>query len=69
MKRQTGINVDRSENLEDLPRLLFTDEECGILKIVAAGGKLARNINKRKKPRFYNIDIHFVTNAVGNIVS
>ena len=69
-KKQTGINVDGSENLEDLPKLLFTDEECGILKFVAAGGKLARNINKRKKPMFYKpVDIHFVTNAVANIVS
>ena len=69
-EEMTGINVDGSENLEDLPKLLFTDEECGILKFVAAGGKLARNINKRKKPMFYKpVDIHFVTNAVGNIVS
>ena len=29
---------------------MFISEECGILKVVADGGKLTRNINKRKKP-------------------
>ena len=43
-----GIDIDGIENLVDLPRLMFIDEECGNLKVVADGGELTRN-NDRKK--------------------
>ena len=38
--------------LEDLPRLVFIDEDCGNYKVFIDGGELTRNINKKKK---YNV--------------
>ena len=42
-------DIDGIQNLEDLPRLVFVDEECGNLKIVDHGGELTRNIDQRNK--------------------
>ena len=42
-------DIDGIQNLEDLPRLVFVDEECGNLKIVDYGGELTRNIDQRNK--------------------
>ena len=40
-----GIDIDGIGNLEDLPRLIFIDEELGNLKVVVDGGEqLTRNI-------------------------
>ena len=36
-------------NVEDSPRLVFIDEECGNLIVVNDGGKLTGNINQKKK--------------------
>ena len=35
---QDGIGVDGIENLTDLPKLSFIDEDCGNLKVVFDGG-------------------------------
>ena len=40
--------LDGIGNLEDLPRLVFIDRECGDLKVSVDGGNLTRNINERK---------------------
>ena len=42
-----GIDIEETGNLKDLPRLAFIDEDCGNLKVVADGGELTRNINKK----------------------
>ena len=43
------IDIDIIWNLEDSPRLVFIDEECGNLVVVNDGGELTRNINQKKK--------------------
>ena len=43
------VDVDGIENLENLPRFLLIDEECGNLKIVNDDEELTRNINQKKK--------------------
>ena len=43
------IDIDDIGNLEDLPRLVFIDEECGNLIVVNDGAELTKNINQRKK--------------------
>ena len=43
------VDVDGIGNLEDLPRLVFIDEECeNINKVVVDAGEVTRNINKKK---------------------
>ena len=37
-------------NLEDLPRLVLINEECGKPRVVVDGGELTRNISQKKKP-------------------
>ena len=49
-KELDGIEIDGIENLEDLPRLVFTDEECGNLKVFVEVGALIKNVNKKEKP-------------------
>ena len=44
-----GIDIDDIGNLEDLPRLVFNDEECENLTVVNDGGEFTRNINQKKK--------------------
>ena len=44
------VDVDGIGKVEDLPRLVFIDEECENLKVAVHGGELTRNINKKKKP-------------------
>ena len=41
-----GIDLDSIENVEDLLRIVFIDEECGNLKVFIDDGELTRNINK-----------------------
>ena len=43
------IDIEDIENLEDSPRLVFIDEECGNLIVVNDGAELTRNINQMKK--------------------
>ena len=47
---QNGFDIDGNGNLKDSPRLVFIDEECENLNVVADGGELIRNSNKKKKP-------------------
>ena len=44
-----GIDIDAIGNLENAPRLVFIDEECGKLIIVTDGEEITRNINRKKK--------------------
>ena len=43
------VDIDDLGNLENLPRFVFIDEECGNLKVVNDGGELTKNINQKKK--------------------
>ena len=43
------FNIDGIENLDNLPRFVFIDEECGNLKVVNDDEELTRNINQKKK--------------------
>ena len=42
--------IDKGDtgNLEDSPRLVFINKECGILIVVNDGGQLTRNISQKK---------------------
>ena len=44
-----GVDIDDIGKIEELPRLLFIDEECGNRKVFVDGGQLTRNINKKEK--------------------
>ena len=44
-----GIDKDSIENLMDLSRLRFTDEECVNLKLAVGTGQLTRNNNRKRK--------------------
>ena len=58
-----GIDINENGNLEDSPRLVLFDEECGNLIVVNNGGELTRNINQKKRPGAlqYSKDDHYVT--------
>ena len=43
------IDIDGIVNLEDSPRLVLIDEECGNLMVFNDGGKATRNVNQKKK--------------------
>ena len=63
-----GIDIDDIENLEDLLRVVFIDEECGNLKVVVES--LLETLTKRRSQTFYRpIDLHSVKNAVGKGIS
>ena len=47
------IDIDEIGNLEDSPRLVFINEECGNLIVVNDGGELTENISQ-KRQTFYN---------------
>ena len=40
--------MDDIGNLEDSPRLVFIDKECGNLIVTNDGGELARNFSQKK---------------------
>ena len=63
-----GIGIDDIENLEDLLRVVFIDEECGNLKVVVES-LLETLIKRRSQTSFRPIDLHSVTNAVGEGIS
>ena len=50
------IDIDDIGNIEDSPRLVFIDEECGNLIQVHDGGELIllEISTKRRSQRFYN---------------
>ena len=43
------VDINDIGNLQNLPRFMFIDEECGNLKVANDGGELTRNINQKKK--------------------
>ena len=47
------IDIDDIGNLEDPPRLVLINEECGNLIVVNDVGELTKNIS-RKRQTFYN---------------
>ena len=64
------INRDDIGNLEDSPRLLFIDEECGNLIVVNDGGKRTWRIGQKKSAVLQQpIDVHSLTNVVGENIS
>ena len=46
------IDIDELGNLEDLPRLVFINEECGNLILANDGGERTKNISQ-KSQTFY----------------
>ena len=50
---------------------MFIDEECEGIIVVNDGGELTRNINQKKKSEVlqYSIDVHYLTNVVGELTS
>ena len=44
--------IDYIRNLDDSPRLVVINEECGNLIVVNDGGELTRNVNQKKKSGF-----------------
>ena len=53
------------DDIEDSPRFVFINEECGNLKVVNDGGELTRDINQKKKLDVSQntVDVHLVTNV------
>ena len=47
------IDIDGTGNLEDSPRLVLINKECGNLMVVNDGGELTENIS-RKTQTIYN---------------
>ena len=43
-----GIVINGILNSQNLPRTVFMYQECWHLKVIADGGELTRNINKKK---------------------
>ena len=43
------FDIDGIENLENLPRFVFINKECGNLKVVNDDEELTRNINQKKQ--------------------
>ena len=59
------IDIDGIRNL-DLPRLLFNDEKCGNVKVVAES--FLKIITELRLQKFYKpIDVNSVTNAIDEI--
>ena len=54
-------------NLEDSPRLVFIDQEYKNFIVANDVRELTRNINQKKKSEVsqQSIDVHYLTNAVG----
>ena len=46
------VDIDDLGNLENLPRFVFIDEECGNLKVVNDGGEL-KILTKRRSKTLY----------------
>ena len=47
--RTKPFDINDIENLQNLPRFVFIDKECGNLKLVNDDKELTRNINQKKK--------------------
>ena len=65
-----GIDIDDIGNLEDLLRIVFIHEECGNLKVSLTAENLLEILTKRRSQAFYKlIDVHSVTNVIGENIS
>ena len=42
------FDIDGIHKLEDLPRFVFNNEDCGNLEVVNDGGELTGDINQKK---------------------
>ena len=62
--------IDDIGNLEDSPRLMFINKECGNLIVVNDRGELTKNINQKKNSDVLqkSIVVHLVTNVVGESI-
>ena len=62
MEERNRLDID---GIEDTPRFVFINEECGNLKVVNDGGELTRDINQKKKLDVSQntVDVHLVTNV------
>ena len=49
VEKLDGTDVDDIGNFEDLPILVFIDEECGNPIVISDSGEFTRNINQKKK--------------------
>ena len=52
-----GIYIDGIENLVDLPRITFLDEECVNFKAAFDGRVLTRNNDRKKTPSFRSLQM------------
>ena len=59
-----GFDVDDTGNLDDLLRVVFIDEKCGNLKVV-----IESLLEIKSDLLHAYIDVHSVTNAVGESIS
>ena len=66
-----GIDGDSTGTLEDLLRLFLMNEECANRKVISLMlESLLEILIKRRSQSFYKpIDVHSVTNAVGEGIS
>ena len=48
VQEQDGICIADAEKLENLPRLVFIDNECGNANVVVDGRELTSNITKKR---------------------
>ena len=63
-----GINIVDIRNLEDLLRIVIIHEECGSLKVFVES--LLEILTNRRSQVFYKlIDVHSVTNVIGESIS
>ena len=64
------MDIDDIGNLEDSPRLVFIDEECGNLIVVNDSGELTENISQKKADVLQQpINVYLVTNVAGESIS
>ena len=67
MEERNRLDID---GIEDTPRFVFINEECGNLKVVNDGGELTRDINQKKKLDVSQntVDVHLVTNVGESVI-
>ena len=65
-----GIDIDDIENLKELLRIVFLHEDCGNLKVLLTVESLLEKLASRRSQAFYKlIDVHSVTNVIGESIS
>ena len=63
------FDIDDIGNLEDSPRLVFMNEECGDLIVVNEGGELTENISWKRQAFCNSLNVHSLTNVVSESFS